>query len=296
MQMLGRSHRTNQAHPPQYVLLYSDLAGEKRFISTISRRLGSLGALTKGQKNATTGTDLMDKVNLETAEGRAAAAAFYDALLRNVSVPGTQSWDDRLSREEQMKPLAAGARVKWGADLAGREEYGTLVDPIRDRSIDSSEMPMVKRDDGTRGKMIQAKLIAVGERRQTGAPLTGMQVLTDMRVLKGVPPTVPMNDRSNVTKMMNRLLALDPDVQNPTYNYFYDIFQATIEKAIEQGTLDTGVKTIPGDEFSIKGQKSIAKDPKTGAETFYYPVDARIKTHRVSAGGDDQADGRPFGR
>jgi hypothetical protein len=88
MQMLGRTHRTNQAHPPEYVLLVSDLGGEKRFISTIARRLGSLGALTKGQKNATTGQDLMEKVNFETAQGEQATNSFYERLLRNQAIPG----------------------------------------------------------------------------------------------------------------------------------------------------------------------------------------------------------------
>lgn len=202
MQMLGRTHRTNQAHPPEYVLLVSDLGGEKRFISTISRRLGSLGALTKGQKDATSGTDLMDKVNFETEQGAQATTAFYDSLMRNGVVPGTN--------------------------------------------------------------------------------LTGMQILTDLRVLEGYPPTVPQKHRGNVTRLLNRLLALDPDVQNPTYNYFYDIFQAAVERAIEAGTLDTGVKTLPGDEFSIKEARAISKDPKTGADTFYYPIEARVKTNRVS--------------
>ena len=40
MQMFGRTHRTNQKQPPEYVMLTSDLGGEKRFVSTISRRFG----------------------------------------------------------------------------------------------------------------------------------------------------------------------------------------------------------------------------------------------------------------
>jgi hypothetical protein len=94
--------------------------------------------------------------------------------------------------------------------------------------------------------------------------------------------TVPPADRTNVTRLLNRLMALDPDVQNSVYNYFYDIFQATVRDAIERGTLDTGVKTIHGDEFVVKEQRVISKDPKTGAETVYYQVDAKVRTNRVS--------------
>ena len=52
MQGFGRSHRSNQAHPPHYVLVTTNLKGHRRFISTIARRLDQLGALTKGQRQA----------------------------------------------------------------------------------------------------------------------------------------------------------------------------------------------------------------------------------------------------
>src|SRR5260370_41031266 len=48
----GRTHRSDQAVPPEYVLLSTELGGEKRFRSTIARRLGSVGALTKGERGA----------------------------------------------------------------------------------------------------------------------------------------------------------------------------------------------------------------------------------------------------
>ncbi len=55
MQTFGRSHRSDQKVPPIYVLVSTDVGGEKRFSSTIARRLASLGALTKGQRDATGG-------------------------------------------------------------------------------------------------------------------------------------------------------------------------------------------------------------------------------------------------
>ncbi|HQR88181.1 MAG TPA: strawberry notch C-terminal domain-containing protein, partial [Caulobacter sp.] len=50
IQGLGRSHRTNQASAPLFCPVTTDIHGEKRFTSTISRRLDSLGALTKGER------------------------------------------------------------------------------------------------------------------------------------------------------------------------------------------------------------------------------------------------------
>ena len=50
IQGLGRSNRTNQAQPPLFRPVATDVKGEKRFLSTIARRLDTLGAITKGQR------------------------------------------------------------------------------------------------------------------------------------------------------------------------------------------------------------------------------------------------------
>ncbi|BCL39886.1 strawberry notch family protein [Nostoc sp. MS1] len=66
IQGLGRSHRTNQASAPVFRPVTTDVRGERRFISTIARRLDSLGALTRGQRQ-TGGNGIFDaKDNLES--------------------------------------------------------------------------------------------------------------------------------------------------------------------------------------------------------------------------------------
>jgi len=50
VQGLGRSHRSAQVCEPMFKVMATDVQGEKRFISTIARRLDTLGALTKGQR------------------------------------------------------------------------------------------------------------------------------------------------------------------------------------------------------------------------------------------------------
>jgi hypothetical protein len=71
VQDFGRTHRTGQVQPPIYLLVFTELGGEKRFSSTIARRLGNMGALTKGDRRAEKAGNL-DKYNLESKEGRAA--------------------------------------------------------------------------------------------------------------------------------------------------------------------------------------------------------------------------------
>src|SRR3989441_2275985 len=87
MQTFGRTHRSDQAIPPEYVLLSTELGGEKRFSSTIARRLGSLGALTKGDRGAADNGDLA-KYNFETEEGRAALSLTLRRIVESGNVPG----------------------------------------------------------------------------------------------------------------------------------------------------------------------------------------------------------------
>ena len=54
IQGLGRTHRTHQASAPLFRPVTTDVKGERRFIATIARRLDSLGAITRGQRNSQT--------------------------------------------------------------------------------------------------------------------------------------------------------------------------------------------------------------------------------------------------
>ena len=67
VQGLGRSHRSNEAHKPHYVLVETDIPGQKRFLSTIARRLEQLGALTTGERKTTTNGIFGERDNLESS-------------------------------------------------------------------------------------------------------------------------------------------------------------------------------------------------------------------------------------
>jgi len=70
VQGFGRTHRTNQASAPHYVLPTTDLMAQKRFISSIARRLDQLGALTRGQRQATSQGLFTAADNLESPYAR----------------------------------------------------------------------------------------------------------------------------------------------------------------------------------------------------------------------------------
>ena len=80
IQGLGRTNRTNQAQPPLFRPVASDVKGEKRFLSTIARRLDTLGAITRGQRQ--TGGQGMFRAedNLESVYGRLALRQLYQLI------------------------------------------------------------------------------------------------------------------------------------------------------------------------------------------------------------------------
>ncbi len=113
IQGLGRTHRTHQASAPMFRPVTTDVKGERRFIATIARRLDSLGAITRGQRDSQTAMGGSDAVlfresdNLESLYARAALRQFYGALWRG-SIEG---WN--LERFEK----ATGLKLTWEGSL-----------------------------------------------------------------------------------------------------------------------------------------------------------------------------------
>ena len=82
IQGLGRTNRTNQAQPPLFRPISTDVKAEKRFLSTIARRLDTLGAITRGQRQ-TGGQGLFrPEDNLESPYARDALRQLYLLIVR----------------------------------------------------------------------------------------------------------------------------------------------------------------------------------------------------------------------
>ena len=96
LQDFGRTHRSNQANPPIYILIYTELGGERRFSTSIARRLAATGALNKGDRRANQIGGL-ERFNLESKEGRAALKILYDRILSGVEIPGLDDAGRALS-------------------------------------------------------------------------------------------------------------------------------------------------------------------------------------------------------
>lgn len=83
VQGLGRSHRTNQEQAPEWVLVTTDLEGQKRFVSSIARRLNQLGALTKGSRETGNQGLFNARDNLESTEAKDAFSLLLRDLYKN---------------------------------------------------------------------------------------------------------------------------------------------------------------------------------------------------------------------
>jgi hypothetical protein len=80
IQGLGRTHRTNQVCAPLFRPVTTDIKGEKRFLSTIARRLDSLGALSKGERRSASNGMFRAEDSLENAWARRALVSFFQAV------------------------------------------------------------------------------------------------------------------------------------------------------------------------------------------------------------------------
>jgi hypothetical protein len=116
IQGLGRTNRTNQAQPPLFRPIATDVKAEKRFLSTIARRLDSLGAITKGQRQ-TGGQGLFrPEDNLESMYARAALRQLYMllyagkvegcSLQRFVEATGLTLTDKDGSLKQELPPIS----------------------------------------------------------------------------------------------------------------------------------------------------------------------------------------------
>jgi hypothetical protein len=116
IQGLGRTNRTNQAQPPLFRPIATDVKGEKRFLSTIARRLDTLGAITRGQRQ-TGGQGLFrPEDNLESPYGRTALRRLYQlvfagkvegcSLTRFTEATGLDLTDQDGSLKEELPPIS----------------------------------------------------------------------------------------------------------------------------------------------------------------------------------------------
>jgi predicted RNA methylase len=95
IQGLGRTHRSAQVSAPFFRVCTSDVHGEKRFTSTIAKRLDQLGALTKGQRETGSQGMFREEDNLESPVARGALRGYFaDLAAGRAEAMGYESFTD----------------------------------------------------------------------------------------------------------------------------------------------------------------------------------------------------------
>ena len=131
IQGLGRTHRTHQASAPLFRPVTTDVRGERRFISTIARRLDSLGAITRGQREAQAGGLFRPEDNLESVYAKAALRLLYLALARG----GVDGWSlERFETATGLSLLTPDGAVREDLPPMARFLNRLLALPIDDQN------------------------------------------------------------------------------------------------------------------------------------------------------------------
>ena len=191
IQGLGRSHRSNEAHKPEYVLVTTNVPGQKRFISTIARRLEEMGALTKGDRKSAGNGIFSENDNLES--------------------PYIQN-----ALEDTLRDISRGT-------------YPEFPDPAK--LIDDLGLPQDMFDAGNRSKI------------------------------------------PNVTRFLNRMLAVDVNTQRQLYNRFEEHIEKRKALAIARNELDVRTENITAQEVKILKNIVIKKNNEWGTETRYLELE-----------------------
>lgn len=112
VQGFGRTHRTFQTCAPHYRLCTTDLPGHRRFLSSIARRLDSLGALTKGHRDTANQGLFSAKDNLESVYAADAINSLFRALYERSGNDASEDLKfDELCREMGLNLIHDGGLI-----------------------------------------------------------------------------------------------------------------------------------------------------------------------------------------
>ncbi|MGD9560846.1 MAG: strawberry notch family protein [Pyrinomonadaceae bacterium] len=178
IQDFGRTHRTGQMFPPVYLLIFTELGGEKRFSATIARRLGNMGALTKGDRKAEKAGNL-DKYNLESKEGRSALNVVLTSIMRGVEIEGIEDPKQALRDMGLVK-------IDEGGDEAVLDRDKTNIPRFLNRLLSLE----VDRQNALFDYFYSTFLETIEYLKQNGKLDDGMEDLKAMSVEIAEPPRV----------------------------------------------------------------------------------------------------------
>jgi predicted RNA methylase len=272
IQGLGRTHRTNQKQPPLFRPMAANVKAGKRFLSTIARRLDTLGAITRGQRQTGGAGLFRAEDNLESPYARAALRQFYFLLHQGKidgcslttfeAVTGLSLTTDEGGLRDELPPITT-----WlNRLLALRIETQNLLFEVFEQLMTAKVEGAIAAGNYDKGlETITAESIVVTDRRTVYThPVTGAQshVLTVARKDRIRPLGLP--DALAITRAESRSVLLVNTRSNRAA-----IQLPTASLMLDDGAIEHRVRMLrPTDELRF-GLDALA-------ETHWQPADRKL--------------------
>jgi hypothetical protein len=87
-----------------------------------------------------------------------------------------------------------------------------------------------------------------------------------------------------ITTFLNRLLALEIELQNAIFAAFEELLAAQIESAMAAGTFEVGLETIRAESLTVIDRRTVATHGASGAETRLFEVARKDRNRPLSLG------------
>ncbi|KAJ8600522.1 hypothetical protein CTAYLR_009211 [Chrysophaeum taylorii] len=301
IQQLGRSHRSNQANAPHFVLPITPVGGERRFVAVVAKRLQTLGALTQGDRRATGYSSKMDldAYNFETKWGEIAVLSLYNTC--KVELEGLFKLDQDLPntamREDEDDDEDDEGIEGFDEDehphLIGRRNRGQHMvrpPPLRDPAEAEEIARALERGLGSLSKEHgQATVLRRDDDDDDGAGIAA--IAKKMNVanagyfwlrLVGIDAADPSTHKRNVfgkddslvKQFLNRLLGMRVAHQDMLFDYFLAILSAVIAQAVRDDNYHDGVIDLRG--RSIEFTSAITEVPCPASPSPFVLHEVRI--------------------
>ncbi|MER8556004.1 strawberry notch family protein [Mesorhizobium sp. M1217] len=272
IQGLGRTHRTNQKQPPLFRPMAANVKAGKRFLSTIARRLDTLGAITRGQRQTGGAGLFRAEDNLESPYARAALRQFYLLLHQGKiegcslttfeTVTGLSLTTDEGGLRDELPPITT-----WlNRLLALRIETQNLLFEVFEQLMAAKVEGAIAAGNYDKGlETITAESIVVTDRRTVYThPVSGAQ----SHVL-----TVARKDRIRPLGLVDALAIVRAEPQSVllvnTRSNRAAIQLPTASLMLDDGTVEHRVRLLrPIDELRF-GLDALA-------ETHWQPADRKL--------------------
>ncbi len=257
IQQLGRTHRTNQSSGPRYVLVNTGLGGENRFVAAVSKRLRAMGALTQGDRRATSAgaSSILDGggAEVDSKHGRVALALVYEVGL-------TQTFNDLpaasngLSGAEKalftlVKSTVQGYPLLQLAKATAQDASALLIgDGLTKLVVDDGFKPDVFRDE------LWEALKALGDSHEKNVEEID-RITFEHRIVTSRQLRDPDKTKRDVPRFLNRLLGCRVGHQALLFTFFSKLLEFVVAEDKREGTFDAGIS-----DFACRAARRV-RDP-----------------------------------